>query len=139
MTRWNPFEEMLTMSAAMDRALEQAVAGTRQNGALSLPLDLYETDAGYELRLAAPGLKAEEFEITLHKGVLTIAGKTEQAAPEGARAHMRELRFGSFSRSVKFPVEVNAEAITASLADGVLTISVPKAEAAQPKKITVQG
>jgi HSP20 family protein len=137
-TRWNPFEEMLTLSAAMDRALEGAQAAPR-NGVMALPLDLYETDGGYELRLAAPGLKADDFEITLHRGVLTVKGKTEQAAPEGARAHVRELRFGTFSRSVKFPAEVNVEGVTAALADGILTISVPKAEAAQPKKIAVQA
>lgn len=137
-TRWSPISEMLTLSAAMDRALDGTLAAPR-NGGLALPLDLYETEAGYELRLAAPGLKAEDFEITLHRGVLTVKGKTEQATPEGARAHVRELRFGSFSRSVKFPAEVNADGVNASLTDGILTVNIPKAETAQPKKITVQG
>lgn len=138
-TRWTPLSDMLTLSAAMDRAMDELVAAPRgtANGVAALPLDLYETDAGYELHLAAPGLKAEEFEITLHKGVLTVRGKTERATPEGARAHVRELRYGSFARSVRFPTEVNAEGVTAALDAGVLTIQVPKAEAAQPRKITV--
>jgi HSP20 family protein len=137
-TRWNPFEEMLTLSAAMDRTFDNTLAAPR-NTLMALPLDLYESDAGYELRLAAPGLKADDFEITLHRGVLTVKGKTEYSTPENARAHVRELRFGSFSRSVKFPAEVNADGVSAALADGILTINVPKAEAAQPKKIAVQG
>ncbi|NWG22561.1 MAG: Hsp20/alpha crystallin family protein [Chloroflexi bacterium] len=137
--RHSPVAEMLSMSAAMDRAMNELItaAPARDAAAASLPLNLYETETGYEVRFAAPGLRADDIEITLHKGVLTIRGKIQEIAPEGARVHARELYSGDIARSVKFPVEVDAEAIEATAADGIVTIRVAKAAAAQPKKISV--
>jgi HSP20 family protein len=130
--RWNPIAEL----RALDRAMDELM-GT--NGAAGLPMDLFETENGYEVRLAAPGLTPEAFEITLHKGVLNVRAEVAHVTPEGARAHVRELRAGKLSRAVRFPVEVNADAVEASLESGVLTIRVPKAEVVQPRKIAISA
>jgi HSP20 family protein len=132
LVRWNPMAEL----RALDRAMDELIGST---AAAALPMDLYETDAAYEVRLAAPGLTADAFEVTLHKGVLTVKAAVQSATPEGARAHVRELRSGSFSRAVRFPADVNADAVEATLEHGVLSIRVPKAETAQPRKISISA
>jgi HSP20 family protein len=71
---------------------------------------------------------------------LTIEGHTsEEEQHEGSRYHVREQRYGEFSRSIHFPSQVDAEKIHASLSRGMLTIQVPKVEAAKPRHITVKG
>jgi HSP20 family protein len=74
----------------------------------------------------------------MQQNVLTISGHTEQEQQEGIRYHVQEQRFGDFTRTIQFPTPVDAEKIQASLADGILTIRVPKAEAARPKRIAVK-
>lgn len=136
--RRSPVAEMLNMSAVMDRAMNDLMTSAPARvAAATLPLNLYETDAVYEVRFAAPGLRADEMEITLHKNALTIRGKIQELAPEGAKVHARELYNGEIARSVKFPVDVDADGVEATAADGIVTIRVPKAATAQPKKITV--
>mgnify|MGYP002399139156 CR=1 FL=1 len=137
--RRSPVAEMLNMSAVMDRAMNDLMtnAPVRAANAATLPINLYETENAYEVRFAAPGLRADDIDITLHKGVLAIRGKIQEMSPEGARVHARELYSGDVSRSVKFPVDVDADGVEATAIDGIVTIRVPKAASAQPKKISV--
>jgi HSP20 family protein len=138
--RWDPFQEMTSLRDAMNQLLaESFVRPSRVLGAGQPAMDLYETEQEYVVKLAAPGLKADNFEITMQENELTIHGRTQAEQPEGARYHMQEQRFGEFTRSVRFPALVDADKIQASLADGILTIRVPKAEAAKPKRITVKA
>ena len=90
------------------------------------------------MKLAAPGLKPDNFELLMQQNVLTIRGRTQAEEQENARYHIREQRFGEFTRVVQFPTAVDADKIQATLADGILTIRVPKAEAAKPRRITVK-
>jgi HSP20 family protein len=85
-----------------------------------------------------PGLKKEDVKISFENGLLTISGERKPSAvPEGASRVRSELRYGSFVRSMEIGHEVNADAITAELADGILRVVLPKAEAAKPREITV--
>ncbi len=103
-------------------------------------MNLYETDGEYVLKVSAPGLNPDNFEITAQQNVLTIQGHTqEEQQEEGARYHVREQRFGEFLRTVRFPTPIDAERIQASLANGILTVRVPKSEAAKPRRISVQA
>lgn len=139
-TRWDPFQEMTTLRDAMNQLLaESFVRPQRWVGASQVALDLYETENEYVARLAVPGLKPDNFEITMQQNVLTIAGHTQPEQQEGVRYHLREQRFGDFTRTIQFPTPVDAEKIQANLADGILTIRVPKAEAARPRRISVQA
>jgi HSP20 family protein len=108
-------------------------------GSTQVPLDLYETENEYVAKLAVPGLKPDNFEITMQQNVLLIKGHTQADQQEGVRYHVQEQRFGDFNRTIQFPTPIDAEKIQASLADGILTIHVPKAEAAKPKRITVKA
>lgn len=140
MTRWDPFQEMTTLRDAMNQLLAESVVRPRGwAGSSQVPLDLYETENEYVAKLAVPGLKPDNFELTMQQNVLLIKGHTQTQQREGVRYHVQEQRFGDFNRTIQFPSLVDADKIQASLADGILTIHVPKAEAAKPKRITVKA
>ena len=140
LNRWNPFQEMTTLRDAMSQLLAESVVRPRGwAGDSQVPLNLYETEHDYVATLAVPGLKPDNFEITMQQNVLHIQGHTQPEQQEGIRYHVHEQRFGDFTRTIQFPSLVDADKIQASLADGILTIRVPKAEAAKPKRITVKA
>ncbi|NTU84524.1 MAG: Hsp20/alpha crystallin family protein [Chloroflexales bacterium] len=141
LVRWNPFEEMTSLHDAMNQLVAESFVRPRgSSNAMQPAVDLYETDGEYVLKVSAPGLKPDNFEITAQQNVLTIQGHTqEEQQEEGARYHVREQRFGEFLRTVRFPTPIDAERIQASLSNGILTIRVPKSEAAKPRRISVQA
>jgi HSP20 family protein len=106
----------------------------------SLPaINIWEEGDNFYVEAEVPGLKAENLEITVIGDELTLKG--ERAADERVEPtyHRRERGAGSFSRSVKLPSEVNSERVEASLNDGVLLLTLPKAETAKPRKIQVNA
>jgi HSP20 family protein len=142
LVRWDPFQEMTSLRDAMNQLLaESFVRPSSRAGAFQPPVDLYETENEYVVKLAAPGLKPDNFEITMQQNMLTIQGRTQQEEEkqDDARYHVREQRFGEFLRTMQFPSQVDADKIQASLSNGILTIQVPKAEAAKPRRITVKA
>jgi HSP20 family protein len=115
------------------------------NEALTPPLDLTETTDHYKAVVDVPGFTMEQINVQLADNVLTLAGDQPEAACETAegkaaeecRCHIAERTRGSFSRSIKFPVPVDAAGVKAALKNGVLTITVPKAASAKTQKITI--
>ena len=138
---WDPFQEMMSLRDAMGQLLaESFVRPINTAGAVQPAVDLYETENEYVVKLAAPGLKPDNFEITMQQNLLTIKGHTgEEEQQEAPRYYVKEQRYGEFSRSIQFPSEVDAEKIQAHLSSGILTIQVPKVEAAKPRHITVKA
>ena len=84
-----------------------------------------------------PGLKSEDLELSVVGNELTIKGRRDTASEEGTTFHRRERGFGEFVRAIKLPVEVDSAQVSATLVNGVLTVRLPKAEAAKPRKISV--
>ena len=84
-----------------------------------------------------PGLKTEDVEISVTGDELTLRGRRPEAAPDGASFHRRERGAGEFSRTLRLPYDVDAEGVEAILRDGVLSIKMPKAASARPRKIKV--
>jgi HSP20 family protein len=140
-TRYDPFQDVLSLREAMNQLLEESFVrpSLAQNGPGFAPaLDVSETEDAFLVEAAVPGLRAEDLDVTLENGVLTIRGEVKQEASERKRNfHRVERRFGSFSRSVTFPAQVKADAIRARLEHGVLRLEVPKAEEVKPRKISV--
>lgn len=140
--RWNPVREMVAMQSAMDRMFDEV---TRNFGDLptvgnTLPLDVHENDAHYTIAANLPGLTADDIEITLHENTLTISGEfVRQEAPEGTREWLSERVFGKFSRTLTLPNAVDADAVEATYDNGVLTLTLPKAESARPRQIAVNS
>ena len=141
-TRWDPFQDMLTLREAMSQLLEDSVVrpvnGPRSNQGFVPALDLSETPEAFLVEVTVPGLKAEDLNITIENNVLTISGEVRQEQESKDRNYHRvERRFGSFQRSISLPNRVKADAIGASLENGVLHLSIPKAEEIKPRRINV--
>jgi len=98
-------------------------------------------DAGDELKLYAevPGLSEKDVQLNLNQNVLTLSGVRKVEGPEGYSVHRQERGSYSFSRSLSLPCEVDPEKTSATVKDGILTVSLAKAEAAKPRQITVKA
>ncbi len=101
-------------------------------------VNLWEDERTLYAEAELPGMKMEDIEVTVLGDELTIKGERRAQEPENASVHCRERGVGAFSRSIRLQVEVNPDKIQASLRDGILTVTLPKAEAAVPRKITVK-
>jgi HSP20 family protein len=101
-------------------------------------LDVSESENEITVRAEIPGVSAEELDISVEDGVLTISGeKKEESEEAGDNFFRKERRFGSFSRSIALPTAVDTQKISAEYDRGVLTVSLAKAENVMPKKIKV--
>ena len=141
LSRWDPFQDAMTLREAVNRLFEESFVPTTttRNGQSMVPaLDLSENAESYMVEMAVPGLKADDLNITFENGVLTIAGEVKREEEQSERNfHRVERRFGRFSRSVTFPSTVQGDAIGANLEHGVLTLTLPKAEEVKPRKINI--
>jgi HSP20 family protein len=101
-------------------------------------VDIFETDDAVVVKSMLPGVKADDLDISISGDVLTIRGETKsQEEVEEGNYVRREIRYGSFSRSVHIPTRVEADQADADYTDGILTLTLPKAEAVKPKAIKV--
>jgi HSP20 family protein len=140
--RWNPFREMVSMRNAMDRMFDDALIGPewdwRPTTSWQLSLDVVESDDDFIVTASIPGINPDDLEITLSGRTLIIKGETEEESDsEKGKYHLRERRYGSFSRSVTLPTEINDKDVKASYDAGVLTLTLPKTEAVKPRRIEV--
>jgi HSP20 family protein len=104
-------------------------------------INVGSTPKSVEIYAFAPGLKQDAIEVHLDKGVLTIAGeRAEHASSEDAQAtkHIDERFSSRFRRVISLPDDIDASAVEAKYRDGVLQISIPRLEAAQPRRISIQ-
>lgn len=135
--------EFVTLRDAMDRLFDEGLFRPlwRLEGAREvLPaLDLYTTPESVVARVALPGVKPDDVDITVADDVVTIKGsfREEQEATEEGYIH-RELSRGEFSRAFTLPTTVRAEGAKATFADGLLTLTIPKVEAAKPTHVKVE-
>lgn len=102
-------------------------------------MDVYDDGENLVVAVEAAGLCKEDFKISLHEDGLTVCGerKAEKQTCEGESLRSERI-FGSFSRTVELPTAVKADAVAANYTDGVLRITLPKAEESKPRKIDVQ-
>ncbi|HXG42795.1 MAG TPA: Hsp20/alpha crystallin family protein [Dehalococcoidia bacterium] len=142
--RWDPWEEFRAIRRSMDRLWEELM-GRREPGAAveevyTFPVDVYETDDALVVRAALPGLRPEDVDISLQGDQLTIRGEyRHEAKEEKGNYHRRELRYGTFARSVTLPVQVDADKAEAVFEHGMLTVKLPKAPEVRPKSIKVKA
>ncbi len=141
LSRWDPFREMMTMRRAMDRLIDSSLTDeTTSTPEWGLPLDVVENENGYVVKASLPGIKPEDLNITYDQGMLTISGEIkDESDKQQGQYHMRERRFGTFSRTISLPSTVKPEDIQANYQDGVLTLTLPKSEETKPKRIQVKS
>jgi len=143
---WNlPFRNVSSLREEMDQLFERVFQSpwdgtqpTQWMGNWAPVVDLFEEKDNLIARAEIPGMKKDEIEITLHDDLLCISGERKIERKAGASENYRCERFeGRFSRSFVLPSKVNVDQITANYTDGVLTVTLPKAEEAKPKQIPV--
>jgi HSP20 family protein len=100
-------------------------------------LDLYETDDHFVAVVELPGMRKEDIDISLHDGTLTISGERKNESNNGETAQRTERYVGTFRRSIALPTRVDANKVNATYQDGILKVTLPKAEEAKPKQIQV--
>ena len=145
LTRWEPFRDLISLREAMDQLLKESyvrpeteMLASRAAGALAV--DMYETDEAVVVKTATPGVDPEDIDISITGDTLTIKGETKvDEEIEEENYLCRERRYGAFSRSLTIPVAVQADEAEAEFEDGVLTLTLPKAEQVKPKAIEVKA
>lgn len=141
--RWDPFREMMVLRNSMDRVVDRDLAlapDTWKSFNWSVALDVVESEDEYLVKASLPGIDPEELDITFDDNRLTIKGEIKQEKEiEEARYHLRERRYGSFTRSIQMPVGIDSDNIEANYDKGVLHLHLPKVEEVKPKKITIKA
>ena len=100
-------------------------------------LDVYQNNDNVVAMIELPGMKKEDIEISLHDGMLTISGERKGETQQNDKAERSERFIGKFRRSITLPTRIEANNVSASYKDGILTVTLPKAEEAKPKQIQV--
>jgi HSP20 family protein len=132
-TRFEPFGDPFR---AFDRLTSQLVSGRRTP--LGMPMDVWQADDGYHVALDLPGIDPGSVEITCERNVLTIRAERRAEYKEGHNVLLAERPQGSFTRQLQVGDALDTDKVQASYDSGVLKLTIPMAETAQPRRIEVQ-
>lgn len=142
MIRWEPFPELMSLRQAMDRLFEDSFIRPSRlaPGEGPLPaIDMYQTPKEVVVKVQVPGIKLEDIDVHITGDGLTIKGE-RKSEKETKREdyYYQEQRYGSFTRYVSLPDGLATDKAEASLEDGVLTLTIPKAEGVKPKPVKIK-
>lgn len=144
MRRWDPFRELVGIQNELNRLFGRTFGGelsdTESAGGWTPPMDVHESPEGFTVTLELPGMTTGDVDITVEDNVLTVSG--ERKFYEGVNEdafHRIERRYGRFVRRIVLPQQCDPEKVEASMHEGILNISVPKAEQAKPRRIEVKA
>jgi HSP20 family protein len=141
--RTSPFREFLTLRQAMDRLFDDSVNrprvwGSAWGATTGLPLDIHESPVALTIDASLPGFRPDDVEITVEDGTLTIRAESREERQEtGGETLVNEIRRGSVRRTVTLPKGLEADKATATFENGVLHLSIPRAEAVKPQQIRI--
>jgi HSP20 family protein len=136
LAKWDPFRDLSTIEDEFDRLMGRAYS----RSAWVPALDVRETEDLFEVTVDLPGMAPEDVSVTFEAGVLTVSGTRQFSREETKETYHRiERSYGTFARQIKLPRTADTEKIEASFDKGVLTVTVPKAEAAKPRTIEVRA
>ncbi len=129
---WPTFGRLTNLQDELDRLFEGPLTSWAP------ALDVHEDKDGFSIRVELPGMKREDIEVSLQEGALVISGeRKEEKVSEGTEVHRQERYYGRFSRALTLPSAVAGDKVKAQYRDGILTVTLPKAEEAKPKAINV--
>lgn len=140
LTHYNPFNEVISLRDAMDRLFEDSFIPRAFNGATGragVSANLYETPEGFFLQIPMPGANPDAVEISAQQDTVTLKWETKVTFPEGATVHWNGFQSGQYQQSFTLPAAINAERAEASYTDGILTLSLPKAEHVKARTVKV--
>ena len=146
LARRDPFlRDFVSLRDAVDRLFEQSFVSPDRlySGAgvatRYMPLEIYETQDEMVVRALTPGVTPDQLDVQYQQGVLTIRARTEApTAHDDWTWHLREFGYGEMVRTVSLPGQIDAEKADATFEHGILTLRLPKAEAAKPRRIEIQ-
>jgi HSP20 family protein len=144
LTRWEPFRDVATLQDRMNRLFQEQFANMGSEESLAVgsfvpAVDVYEDEHAIQLKFEVPGLDLKDIDIRLENNVLTVKGERKIEKETKEENYRRvERRYGTFTRSFTLPNTVSSENVQAGYDKGVLTIALPKKEAAKPKQIKIE-
>ena len=142
LVRWNPWSDLFSLHNQMEQLFPTMQEAEQRNGVeqFSLPVDIRQSDEAFTIEASVPGFEPENVEVTFENSVLTIKGQYSEDRESKRDGYIRrERRAGSVYRQIGLPSEVRADEISAQFHNGVLTVTIPRAEKAQPKRIPVNA
>src|SRR5687768_6696784 len=141
---WSPFRHLSLLRDEIDHLFDSPLNALTTNAQQFLngwlpTIDLFEDENRLVLKAELPGMKKEDIDISLHGDVLTLSGeRKEDGIFDKAEAYRAERFLGRFQRTLTLPVMVDSRKVEASYQDGILTVTLPKAEEAKSKQIEVK-
>lgn len=137
-TSWDPFADLRGLQKEMGRLFEQFGCEGSQGGSYP-PLNLWSNDTEAVVTAELPGIDASALDISVLRDQLTVSGERKQEElPDGTTRHRTEQKQGPFSRTLQLPFEVEGDMVQAAYHQGVLRLTLPRAEATRPRKIKIE-
>lgn len=141
MSRWEPFRDMLSLRADMDRLFSSLFGGAyeEREGMWAPIVDIEEDNESIMVKAEIPGMKKEDIKVSVQSNMLTITGERKRESETKSKTfHRVERSYGKFSRMITLPTDVDSDKVKANYKDGILSITLPKPEAVKPKHIDVE-
>lgn len=141
LTRWDPFQEMINLRRTVDRLFDNVTPehDWAQPPMWGLAVDMTENKDDFVVKASVPGINPDDLDISYADDTLTIKGEIKQDNEvKDDQYHLRERRYGIFTRSLTLPTKIKGDAIEASYQNGVITLRLPKAEEVKPKRIAIK-
>jgi len=142
--RWDPFDELASLRESMERVFDEFFTSrrTERRGVPAVwepAAELFETDNEVVFRAEMPGIDPKSVDVTVSEDALTVRGEARaEEEQKGRNYYRRELRYGSYQRTVALPTAVQADQARAAYRNGILEVRLPKAERARAKSIKVE-
>ena len=143
--RWDPFRDVMSLQDRMNRLFDQALSRTRTDDEEGLTgstwspaVDIFETPDSIVMKAELPGVRRENIDIQVRENTLTLKGERKFEREVKDENYLRmERSYGTFQRAFSLPAVVQQDKIKAVLRDGVLEVSMPKAEEAKPQQVKI--
>jgi HSP20 family protein len=142
--KWDPFRDLISIQDRMNKLFEQTLSRSRDEEGIAATtwtpaVDIYETPETIVMKAELPGLTRDDLDIQIRDNTLTLRGERRFAKDVQEENYLRiERAYGSFQRSFTLPTTIQQEKVRAVFKDGVLELTLPKAESAKPKKIAIE-
>ncbi|MHB8928379.1 MAG: Hsp20/alpha crystallin family protein [Bacillota bacterium] len=141
-TRWDPFNDLYQLQRVVNRMVGDVLPVRRESvaeaGDFFAPVDVYETEDGFEVQVELPGMKIEDIDISVTGQDIVIKGERKAEENVKDRQCLRsERRFGQFYRAFTLGVPIDSTKVKATYRNGVLTVFVPKAEETKPRQVKI--
>lgn len=143
--RWEPFQELVTLRQAMDKLFSDSFVrmpriSELEEGIVAPPVDIYEDADKVGIKASMPGVKPEDIDINITPNSVTIKGTTESEKEVKDENFIRKERYyGTFTRTIALPTGLKIDKAEATMANGVLTLEIPKAEEVKPKTVKIKA